>query len=116
MSETAVEANQETRQRTLAALLERYPEDAPGEHEETLNEDGTLPRYALVSSYEGRSWDGFEVVLVAGDKVEEALGSQADSYPTSGWEPFLLVDLDDGTSRKVELVVKAVLGDSGDSF
>jgi hypothetical protein len=116
MSELTLAVIQAERQRALDAVLERHPEESPGEYREHLNVDESLPRYALVSFYEGRKWDGSLICLSAAEGLDGLLASTACSSLDSGWTPTLLVDLDEGTSRAVDCVVTAVLGVPGERF
>ena len=89
----------------LAAVLTRWPHDDPA----SLPVE--LARYAIVQCYAASiSRDSYWVDLFE-DPVEGLVELSA-SYFETGFEPFVIVDLDNGRSRLVD--VKFAVGDVSD--
>lgn len=94
---------QTRRQAELAKLLQRWPADDPEEHLNFLNPDGTLPRYAVVSLYEGRRNDGSYVEFAEADQLQAQIEGSLESLEDHGWYPTVVVDLNDGSEQRVTL-------------
>ena len=84
--------SEQIRQAILEAVLDSYPHEDP-----PSLPAGAPARYAVVQEFR----DGSSFWIDLCDEPEEKLLACAADFTNSGYEPILVVDLDDGSTRAV---------------